>query len=461
MDAILDKAIAGGLLVALIFTALAFGANEAWSVGLFELLITLLLLLWAIKWVIGKAIKITIPVTAWPLVAFCAFGLVQGFTLSLDREATRGATLAIFFMLAAFLLAANFFATRQRLGMLVNLLVAYGLALAVFALVQYFTFEGKIYWVRPTPFAAFGPFPNRNHYAGYMEMLAPLPFALIAARAVRRQSWLFYGFAGVLMAISVFASLSRGGVMSVVAGIAFVAMLSSRVKPRRAGPRVRDARIVPSGFERALVVGKRLGGAAVIALTIAIGVFWIGAEGLINRAAESIDAMKSEVQTPGDFYSRREIWRDTWQLVRDHPVAGIGLGAYNTVFPNYAHHDGYYKVDYAHNDYLQVLSDGGVIAGGLVLCFVVLIGRAVWRATRADDRLEAGLALGGGAGLFALLIHSAFDFNLQIPSNALLFVFLSAVVSRIAATVTERKPAAQAARAARLEAAGLSTGVSS
>src|SRR5437764_3978085 len=146
MSIVLDRAIAVGLLVALIFTALAFGANEAWSVGLFELLITLLLLLWAIKWITGKAIKITIPVTAWPLAALCAFGLVQGFTLSLDREATRGATLAIFFMLAAFLLAANFFATRQRLGMLGNLLVAYGLPLAVFALVPYVTFEGEIYW---------------------------------------------------------------------------------------------------------------------------------------------------------------------------------------------------------------------------------------------------------------------------------------------------------------------------
>ncbi|HJQ22287.1 MAG TPA: O-antigen ligase family protein [Blastocatellia bacterium] len=457
----MDKTIAGGMLVALIFTALAFGANEAWSVGLFELLMTLLLLLWAVKWVADQAIKVTVPAAVWPLAALCAFGFVQSLTLSLDREATRGATTAIFFMLVAFLLAANFFATRERLSLLVNLLVAYGLALAVFALVQSFTFDGKIYWVRPTPFAAFGPFPNRNHYAGYMEMLAPLPFALIAARAVRRQSWLFYSFAGVLMVVSVFASLSRGGMMSVVAGIAFVAMLSSRVKPRRAGGRVRDARLVPTRFERAMTLGKRLAGAAVIAVVIAIGVFWIGAEGLINRAAESIDQMKTEAQTPGDFYSRREIWRDTWQMIRAHPVAGIGLGAYNTVFPNYARHDGHYKVDYAHNDYLQVLSDGGVIAALLALSFIVLIGRAVWRATRAEDPLEAGLALGCGAGLFALLIHSAFDFNLQIPANALLFVFLSALVSRIAATVTERKPAAQAARAARLEAAGLSTGVSS
>src|ERR1041384_7814184 len=208
MDVVIDRAIAGGMLVALIFTALAFGANEAWSVGLFELMIALLLLLWAVKWVKEKEVKITVPATVWPLVGLCAFGLAQTFGLSLDREATRGATTAIFFMLAAFIIAANFFATRQRMSLLVNVLVVFGMALAVFALVQYFTYEGKIYWVRPTTATAFGPFPNRNHFAGYIEMLAPLPFALIAARAVRRQSWLFYGFGGVLMAVSVFVSLS-------------------------------------------------------------------------------------------------------------------------------------------------------------------------------------------------------------------------------------------------------------
>src|SRR5581483_3483194 len=99
MSAVLDKAIAGGLLVALIFTALAFGANEAWSVGLFELLITLLLLLWAVKWVKEKEVRVTLPATGWPLAALCALGVAQALWLSLDREATRGATLAIFFML--------------------------------------------------------------------------------------------------------------------------------------------------------------------------------------------------------------------------------------------------------------------------------------------------------------------------------------------------------------------------
>src|SRR5689334_3160819 len=191
MGVVLDRAIAGGMLVALIFTALAFGANEAWSVGLFELLITLLLLLWAVKAVAEKELRLVMPATGWPLAGLCALGVLQSFGLSLDREATRGAVTAIFFMLAAFIIACNFFATRERMSLLANVLVVYGIALAVFGLVQYFTFDGKIYWVKPTSYPSFGPFPNRNHYAGYIEMLAPLPFALIAARAVRRQSWLF------------------------------------------------------------------------------------------------------------------------------------------------------------------------------------------------------------------------------------------------------------------------------
>ena len=446
MTAVLDKAIAGGMLVAIIFTALAFGANEPWSIGTFQLIMTLLLVLWGLKCAAEREIDIAVPSVALPLAGLGVLGLVQVVALSLDREATSGTTLAVFSVLAASLIAANFFDTRLRLSLLVNVLVVFGMGLALFALAQYFTFDGRIYWVRPTPFSAFGPFPNRNHYAGYMEMLAPLPFALIAARAVRRQAWLFYGFAGVLMAVSVFVSLSRGGMVSVVAGIVFVAVMSGRVKPRRSRGMLRDAVIVPSTSQRVLQLTRRLAGAAAVAMAIVVGIFWIGAEGLVNRAAQSIDAVKNEGDSEQAFFSRREIWRDTLKIVRAYPISGIGLGAYKAVFPNVARHDGMYSVDYAHNDYLQILSDGGVVGGALALVFIILLGRSVWRALQASDPLEAGIALGGGAGLLSLLVHSAFDFNLQIPSNALLFVFLSAVVWRIAATVEQPTTAGIAVR---------------
>jgi O-antigen ligase len=213
--------------------------------------------------------------------------------------------------------------------------------------------------------------------------------------------------------------------------------------------------VIPSASERFGQWVKRLGGALAITGAIVVGVFWIGAEGLVNRAAQTIDSVKTSADQQNTFFSRPEIWKDTWALVRANAFFGIGLGAYKAVFPQYARHDGMYVVDYAHNDYLQILSDGGIIGGALALCFLLLLGRTIWRALQAADPLEAGLALGAGAGLVALLVHSVFDFNLQIPSNALLFVFLSSVVWYIASNAGVSKPAGVVVRPLPMEATHL------
>ncbi|MGA9768297.1 MAG: O-antigen ligase family protein [Blastocatellia bacterium] len=460
MSRILDKAIAVGLLVVVIFTALAFGSNEPWSVGLFQLMIGVLLLMWVVKCVADKRVKITLPALALPILGLFALGLAQSIayigsdgrirSLSMDVEATRGATLMLFFLLASFIIARNFFVTRERLGAMANVLIVYGLAMSVFALMQYFTWDGRIYWTRPTPWVvAFGPFANRNHYAGYMEMLALLPLALILARGVRKASWVFYGFAASIMSLSIFISLSRGGMVGLMAGMAFVLVMSARFGRRT---RVKgESRLI---VERSGSGLKRTGAVVVCAIVIAAGIFWIGAEGLVNRAAQSIDQMKASNDKASLFY-RQEIWKDTLKLFKANPVVGAGLGAYETVFPIYARHDGLFVVNYAHNDYLQALSDGGIIGFGLALLFIVLLFRTVARSLKSEDPLLAGLALGCGAGVFSILVHSMFDFNLQIPSNALLFLFLSAVLSRIAAGVDESK----AEGLVNTKASGYATGV--
>src|SRR5438128_583895 len=101
MTRFVDRAIAAGLLVAVIFTTLAFGAVEAWSVAVFELIAVGLLALWVIKAIKQRSLTITVPPVAWPLAAFISLGLAQSaaFTdssgnirsLSMDVEATRGA----------------------------------------------------------------------------------------------------------------------------------------------------------------------------------------------------------------------------------------------------------------------------------------------------------------------------------------------------------------------------------
>jgi O-antigen ligase len=430
---LMSKAIFRGLLLAIVFTALAHGAVESWSVAVFGALVIGLLVMWAIKAFQEKQLVFVVPAAAWPMAALLLYVMIQSLafsksdgqmvSLSMDVEATRSALPVVFFLFAGFLLAVNFLNTPERLKQGVSFLIFYGFGLALFALLQYFTWNGRIYWLRPTEFTAFGPFVNRNHFAGYMEMLIPLPVALMVARAIRKEMWLMYGFLAALMSLAVILSLSRGGMISVLMSLVFLALAKSRLR--------RSARKRQTQSSPLWVWLKGLGGIAALSLVLATGVVWLGAEPVLNRLGRSIEQLKTE-EGAEDAVSRSGIWRDTKKLFQAHMIFGVGLGAYETVFPAYSLNSIEMVVTHAHNDYLQILADCGLIGGVIGLWFLVVIFRAVWQGLKSPDGFHAALALGGGAGIFAMLLHSLFDFNLQIPSNALLFLTLCAMVSHIA-----------------------------
>src|SRR5262245_7542956 len=235
MSRFLDRAIAGTLCVVVAFTALALGAVEAWSVAIFELLVVGILVMWVLKAISERQFAVNLPSSALPLVALIALGLAQSIalggsretrSLSMDVEATRAAVVVIFFLFVCFANAATFFDNRERLRGLANFLIVFGLALAVFALVQHFTWEGRLFWMRPTTSTGAGtggPFVNRNHFAGYMEMLIPIALMLALSRRTRLEARLFYGFAAAMMAVAEVASLSRGGMVSLTVAVLFVA----------------------------------------------------------------------------------------------------------------------------------------------------------------------------------------------------------------------------------------------
>jgi O-antigen ligase len=432
MSNLIDKAIVCGLLAAVVFTTLALGTVEAWSVAIFELIVVVLMLLWTAKVIVEKRIEIRIPPAALPLGTLVLVGLAQSIaltgssgqtsSLSMDVEATRGAVAVIFFLFVSFLIAANFFVKPQRLRTLANFLIIFGLALAVFALVQHFTWEGKLYWMRRVTSAGAGtggPFVNRNHFAGYMEMLIPIPLALALSRATRSETRVFYGFAAAIMSIAQAASLSRGGLVSLGAGLLFLTAISAWRSLDGTHPERKSSLSLRPAF---LIV--------VMLAAIAAGVVWVGADfDILKRITH--DPLTTALAT-----DRQGIWGDTLTIFRAHPILGIGLGAFETVYPIYGRGDGSFVIQFAHNDYLQVLSDGGIVGGAIALWFIIVIARAMIQVTRSDDPFLRALGLGSAAGVFALLVHSLFDFNLQIPSNALLFLLLAAIVSRAGAVVT-------------------------
>jgi O-antigen ligase len=449
----IELIIALGLMAVMAGSTLAFGSVEPWSLATFGLSILALLALWVIKGLAERRLEIRAPSTALPLVALILLGVLQGVTttdssgkrlsISLDAEATRLATEVLLFLLIAFLLSANFLAKVPALTRLRNFLIFFGLALSVFGLIQHFTWNGKYYWViEPSaqPPAPFGPFVNHNHFAGYVEMIAPIPVALVLRRAVRGELAFLYGFAAAMMGLAVVLSLSRGGMISLFAGLLFVVAFGFR----RAGDSRGEDRGWWIGVRRqsmfdprsSIPLGaSRVGAVIVMLFTIGAGVWWVGADPVIQRlegsklATSSVDAGR---RGETFFQSRGWIWRDTAAMIRDKWATGVGLGAYQTAYPIYNSLDGAQIVEQAHNDYLQIMADAGIFGAFIALSFIFLVARDIVRASRHGSREMSGTALGAAGGMFALFVHSLFDFNFQIPSNALLFLVLTSVVSRIA-----------------------------
>lgn len=437
---VLDRLIFTDLLATVVCAPLAYGTVEAWSIALFELNALLLAVLLAGKLALETEGKFRFHRVMLPLTTLVLLGVIQTVpfksttpspaapeniplaqlgppTLSVDPAATREATVKVLALAVYFFVAVDALGRRGRRQVTFNVITTLGFALAVFAIIQRLTWNGRIYWVRPIApeLLAFGPFVNPNHFAGMMELILPLAFAyLLFARvdAERRALWFF---AAVMMAVSVVLSLSRGGMLALgVELLAFVVVAVSRGRwDAGRGPQLLATR----------------GALAPIAVSaIAIIALWVGYDQVAARW-RVIGQGRSELSVA----KRLEVWRDCWQMFREHPVWGVGLGAFPTAYPSYGRSSAQReRLEQAHNDYLQLLTDGGLIGGVIGLWFLVeliIAARRQWRELAGAGSLEQSLTAGGYVAALGLMVHSFTDFNLQITSNALLFLLVIALAT--------------------------------
>ncbi len=434
----LEKSILFGLIGIVIFTALAHGAVETWSLAIFELVIIVLTVLWGIRAVINQQMTLRVPRVVLPLGLLFLWGLIQSIvytdqagqrqSLSMDVEATRQTTTVLFILLLAMLLAASLLAQREYLAKLPMFLTAYGFVLALFGLIQYFAWDGRFFWWRQTSdlvTSPFGPFVAHNHFAGYMELLLPIPIALVVLQVGRIEARIFYGFAAALMGGAAIASLSRGGFISLFVQLIFLAAATPFISRQR-----RASRGAGHGSHRRKTAAAPFIAVAVITVAIGASIYWIGWEPVINRIAQG-KMVATEAKEESFLVSRGWIWRDTTTMIRAHFVTGIGLGAFETVFPIYSQSDGSLQIGQAHNDYLQLMAEAGIFGIILLVWFLGIVLSQTFRGLRSSDPLLAALALGSGGSIIGMMVHSIFDFNLQLPSHALLLVLLTAVLARV------------------------------
>jgi O-antigen ligase len=407
--------------IAIVLSALAYGTVHYWALGLFNLGGLTILVLWVLDgWRLGS-MRVSRNSLQLPLLGALLLGLIQLLplreTLSLDPYSTRLVLVQLATLLIYFAATLVFVDTPHRLHILVRTIMIFGFCLAVFGLTQSFTSPTKVYWVRELPQStAFGPFINRHHFAGYMELTIALPLGLLFGGVVEKDKRLLYVFVAGLMGIALVMTTSRGGIISLVAEIMFLDAVSAICRKKDEHHSSRK----PSKWKPNVI---RIGLATALLIGLFFGVIMFGGEFSIYRF---IDSVNSTDPTTG----RSHFWAVTLDIIKAHPFVGTGLGAYGVIYTKYDSRNGLFRLEQAHNDYLQVLSDGGTIGAILALGFVALLFyKAIQRVKSTKDDFRRAVALGSLTGCFAVLVHSFFDFTLHTTSNALLFLVLAAMAT--------------------------------
>jgi O-antigen ligase len=386
------------------FSVLAHGAVEVWSSTILEIGAATLFLLWGIFSIRRREVEIRWNWLYLPLLGLGGLAVLERLVgLSVDPYATKIELLKAAAYLLLFFLTVESFGTLEQWKSFVWFLVSLGFLVSLLAIVQYFTFNGKLYWFRALPpdVMPFGPFVNPNHFAGFVELVSPLGLAMLLSGAVRRDKLPLLIVLSILPIGALALSASRGGIISFLFEFVMLIFLMRRKGERR----------------RQLVMAGSL---ALVAGFLAL---WLGLGWTVERF---------EHLSQGDISRDRRvsIFRDTWKIVRDHPWTGTGLGTLETVFPRYeSYYDGRI-VDHAHNDYLELLADTGLIGGASMLGFIALLAwRGLSNLRSTHNPVRQFVYAGSLVACTGLLLHSMVDFNLHIPSNALLFLLLAAMAT--------------------------------
>jgi O-antigen ligase len=216
------------------------------------------------------------------------------------------------------------------------------------------------------------------------------------------------------MGVALVMTTSRGGIISLVAEIVFLVIVTGIWKTQNERRKTKSSRLKQ--------IGIRAGMAAALLVGLFFGVLLLGGEFSIYRF---IDTVNTNDPTTG----RAHFWAVTLDIIKAHPYVGTGLGAFGVIYTRYDSRNGLFRLEQAHNDYLQVLSDAGIIGALLGLSFVVLLFWMAISRARSRDDFRRGVALAALSGCFAVLVHSFFDFTLHTTSNALLFLVMAAIAT--------------------------------
>jgi len=388
-----------GLCALVSFSVLAHGGVEEWALAVVETGVAFLFLIWAVRFYFNDQEQPSFSPLLPPLALFFLVGLGQWvFRATESSYDTRIELLLLLATILFLFLCVQVFRTLQDRRSFAWFGMGFGFLVSVFGILQHLTFNGKLYWVRELTYGIpFGPYVNRNHFAGLMELLIPLALVPLILGKVRRERLAVVALFAVMPIAALFLSASRGGIVSFCVQIGLLAFLLLR----RRG------------------VTKHLLAVSAVLLTALMIVTWLG----VGRILQRFSAMQTLEVTAG---KRGAMRKGAWHMFHDHPVAGTGLGTFQIAYPPYETLYDARVVNHAHNDYLEALAETGVLGSLCCAWFLgVLVLKSFSLIRRSDLSFLGALQLSGVVACAGFLVHALADFNFHIPSNLWLFFLMA------------------------------------
>lgn len=475
----IDTLIEKGIISLLIFTPLAFGTVQPWSIALMEImaftiyflhllnitlqsrpssalrppssafnrhlpsvlcLLLFLLVLFQMAPLPEALLKALSPSTLAIYRDFANAPAGSLHPLSLNPDATCQELIRLLSYAAIFFVIIGHYRTKDQVKSLVKTILFMGAFLVVFAIIQKISWNGRVFWLFPVDEAVrsasriWGPFINRDHFAGYLEMVIPLgmglllyrapritalpdaPFSLKMARFMASETITQYTLLFLLVLIlsaALFATFSRGGILAFGFSSLFFAWITRKRRSLK----------------------QKTGLLALLAAVILVAIVLASWEKLEERFAD----------LEQDHISRLAVWTDSTAIVRDYPLLGTGLGTFKNAYMRYQTTMPRLLFEHAHNDYMELLTDTGSIGFLLAAGMAMVFFRSTFKRWR-QKRGMFGKCIGAGglASFVAISTHSFVDFNLHIPANALLFAVISAITYAAIFNVSDKNTTAPA-----------------
>jgi len=413
---ILSKAVFAALIALIVIAAIPYGTVEPWWKAAFVCAVLAICIVAIIEMLVARASRVEGSTVLLPMLALSALAFLQTLSIgssnvwsaiSADPFQSRFFALQILALTVLLALLYRYANTDRRVRVLVYTILGVAVMSAVFGLLRHTT-QHETGFVLPLlrQNQGYAQFVNKNHFAYLMEMAFGLGLGILIAGGIKRDQVMIY----LALLLPIWTGLvlanSRGGILAMLAQVLVAALMLLSVQT--------------SGIARSSVVKVVL--IVVLGAGVVFGTFLVGGD----RLATNFEAATSEFNTEPstDGASRNEIWRASLKMFAAHPILGVGLGGYWTGITAYHDASGRMTPQEAHNDYLELLSSGGLIGFAIGIWFVLVIVRMTRKNLSVDNGFRRAVRFGAVLGLAGVAAHSLVDFGLHILINAIVFISL-------------------------------------